>query len=130
MESSIDPVAWATKKLPSSGIVYIVGIVIILVVLGLFYSNQNNSPKPTLEDKLTQLKTLRAHKSQKQKEIFLIDQKIIPLKCSIYSDVWAKDQWNLECQDYFNDQQSKMKEAAVIPASTPAEASVSETFDE
>ncbi len=129
MESSINPAAQTAKKIPS-GIIYIVGIVIVLVVLGLFYSNQNNSPKPTLEDKLTQLKTLRADKTQKQKEIYLIDQKIIPLKCSIFSDVGAKEQWNIECQDYFNDQQSKMKEAAVIPASAPVEASESETFDE
>lgn len=71
--------------------------------------------KPTLEDKLTQLKELRADKSQKQKEIFLIDQKIVPLKCSIFSEVGAKEQWNLECQDFFQEKQSKIQNPTTEP---------------
>lgn len=126
MESSIDP---ASKKLPSTGIIYIVVIVVIFAAL-VIYSYKATPTKPSLEDKLTQLKELRADKAAHQKAIYLDDQKIVPLKCSIYSEVWAKDQWDLECQDYFNDQQSKMKEAAVVPTSTAVETQVSETFDE
>lgn len=129
MEPSIDPVSPQKSRLTSSGLLYIVGIVAIIIALAI-YSSHSTPAKPTLEDKLTQLKELRADKANHQKAIYLDDQKIVPLKCSIYSDVWAKEQWNLECQDYFQEQQSKMKEAAVIPASTPAEVSVSETFDE
>ena len=70
---------------------------------------QAEDPKPTLEDKLTTLKQLRADKAQKQKEIYLIDQKIVPLKCSIFSEVGAKEQWNLECQDFYQEQQSKIQ---------------------
>lgn len=91
-------------------------IIVAVIVWFLIYSNHTPAtPKITLEDKLTQLKDLRADKAQKQKEIFLIDQKIVPLKCSIFSEVGAKEQWNLECQDFYQEQQAKIQNTQAEP---------------
>ena len=82
------------------------------IISGSLYLSQNDATpqKITLENKLTQLKELRADKAQKQKEIYLIDQKIVPLKCSIFSEVGAKEQWNIECQDFYAEQQTKIQQ--------------------
>lgn len=89
--------------------VRIIAVIAVVVMFGIFaFVNSTKSTKPSLEDKLTQLKELRADKVAHQKAIYLDDQKIVPLKCSIYSDVGAKDQWNIECQDFFQEQQTKI----------------------
>lgn len=76
--------------------------------------------KPTLDNKLDNLKQYRESKKTheniiiKEKEIIdSIDQKIIPIKCSIYSDVGAKEQWELECQDFYDEQQSKIDTGSI-----------------
>lgn len=94
--------------------------ILALLILSTFaLSSCSQEPtKPSIEDKLTQLKEMRAEKKNHQNAIFTIDQKIVPLKCGIYSDVGAKEQWNVECQDFFQEQQSKIKAGS---PETPAE---------
>ena len=98
-------------------------IAIILCTAFLASCSQAEPVKPSIEDKLTQLKELRASKKAKQNEIYTIDQKIVPLKCWIYSDVWAKEQWNVECQDFFQEQQSKIQAGSTeeVPAENPTD---------
>lgn len=74
-----------------------------------------NSPTKTVDDKLSQLKELRNDKKLKEvalddlkKQIYLLDQKIIPLKCSVYSEVGAKDTWESECRDSHEEQKQKI----------------------
>jgi len=88
-----------------------------------------SSPQKTIDDKLSQIKELRGEKKTKEqqveelkKAIYVLDQKIIPLKCSVYSEVWAKDTWESECRDEFDSQTSKIisttaekLEEAVVP---------------
>jgi hypothetical protein len=88
-----------------------------------------SSPQKTIDDKLSQIKELRSEKKTKEqqveelkKAIYVLDQKIIPLKCSVYSEVGAKDTWESECRDEFDSQTSKIisttaetLEEAVVP---------------
>lgn len=102
---------------------WIGALIACLIFWYISLSQSNTTPqKITLENKLTQLKDLRSDKAQKQKEIYLIDQKILPLKCSIFSEVSAKEQWNIECQDFYQEQQAKIK-------STPAEPEQNDELD-
>lgn len=85
-------------------------ILALLIISTLALSSCWQEPvKPSIEDKLSQLKEMRAEKKSHQNAIFTIDQKIVPLKCGIYSEVQAKEQWDLECQDFFQEQQSKIR---------------------
>lgn len=93
-----------------------IGILLVfsLIISGAFLLT-GNSPGKTVDDKLSQLKELRLDKrareaiiDEQKKAIYTLDQKIIPLKCEIYSEVWAKDTWESECRDSFEDQQSKI----------------------
>lgn len=104
-----DPVSLKTK------------IIIAIIVISLFWASWliwemiKSSKSVTVDNKLEQLKELRSEKSAKRaqidqlnKEVYLLDQKIIPLKCSVYSEVWAKDTWETECRDEFDAQASKI----------------------
>lgn len=79
------------------------------------YMKSITPPAKTVDDKLATLKDLRADKKsheviieEQKKAIYTLDQKIIPLKCEIYSEVGAKDTWESECRDSFEEQQSKI----------------------
>lgn len=87
-------------------------IIFALILCGILYAKNSTPAKPTIDNKVEQLKTLRAEKKQKEQEVYTINQKIIPLKCSIYSDVWAKEQWDTECQDFYEEQQAKIREGS------------------
>lgn len=118
----MDDTPTQTLKNSNRSIAIIFIAIAIIVWLVIYSTYTPATPKITLEDKLTQLKDLRADKAQKQKEIYLIDQKIVPLKCSIFSEVGAKEQWNLECQDFYQEQQAKIQ-------STPAEPEQNDELD-
>lgn len=89
---------------------------LVFVLLGTMFlasCTKNETPvvKATVDDKIVLLKQYRAEKKDLQNKIYQKDQQIIALKCSVFSEVWAKDQWDLDCQDFFQNQQSKIKDA-------------------
>lgn len=90
--------------------------VIIVVFSYISYAKPKAQPAPTLDQRISTLKQLRDEKAahlknieNEQKAIYLIDQKIVPLKCWVFNDVQAKQQWELECKDFYVEQQSKIK---------------------
>lgn len=99
----------------SSFVRYFFLIIVAIVIIGLTYAynSHDSEKKVTIDDKLATLKTLREEKKSHEQAIYTINQKIVPLKCSIYSDVQAKEQWDLECQNFFQEQQSKIREGSV-----------------
>lgn len=89
----------------------------IICIIGLVIYSYGWTPKKdtaaqTIDAKVEQLKTLRAEKKAHEEAIYKINQKIIPLKCSVFSDVQAKEQWDYDCKQYFEAQQSKIQEQA------------------
>lgn len=95
----------------------IISIIVISTVILFWWSINyfSNKKEKTLTEKNQLLKEYREIKKsyQKtiddtQKSIYSLDQKIIPLKCSIYSEVSAKEQWEMECSEFYNEQQSKI----------------------
>jgi hypothetical protein len=90
--------------------------VIFFILVYIWYTKTDTTQKLTLDQRIGTLKQLRDDKAthlknieNEQKSIYLIDQKIIPLKCGVYSEVQAKQQWELECSDFYEEQQSKIK---------------------
>jgi hypothetical protein len=79
---NIAPISILSPFLPMKAL-----IAIIFCTAFLASCSQSEPVKPSIEDKLTQLKEMRAEKKTHQNAIFTIDQKIVPLKCGIYSDV-------------------------------------------
>lgn len=94
---------------------------IIAIVMMVFYVKWSSDQKPTIDQRMQTIKTLRAEKAthlknieNEQKAIYLIDQKIIPLKCWVFSDVKAETQWDSDCSEYFSEQQSKIQSGSEI----------------
>lgn len=74
-----------------------------------------HEPVKTIDDKVKQLNDFRSDKKAREaiiedqkKAIFVLDQKIIPLKCDVYGEVGAKDSWESECRDDFEAQKEKI----------------------
>lgn len=91
-------------------------IAIIVVFSYIVYAKPNTQTVPTIDQRIDTLKQLRDEKAvhlknieNEQKAVYLIDQKIVPLKCWVFNDVQAKQQWELECKDFYVEQQSKIK---------------------
>lgn len=94
---------------------------IIALVMMVFYVKWSGDQKPTIDQRMETIKSLRAQKAVHQKAIddnknaiYLIDQKIIPLKCWVFSDVKAETQWDADCSEYFSEQQSKIHSGSEI----------------
>lgn len=94
---------------------------IIALVMMVFYVKWSGDQKPTIDQRMETIKTLRAEKAthlknieNEQKAIYLIDQKIIHLKCWVFSDVKAETQWDADCSEYFSEQQSKIHSGSEI----------------
>ena len=73
---------------------FIAAAIIVSLSLSIYAYTQRTSQQKTVDERLTQLQELRNQKKAKQAEIdalnkavYSLDQKIIPLKCGIYSDV-------------------------------------------
>lgn len=69
------------------------------------------------------LDSLRSQKKENEKKIeelknqnYDLDQKIIPLKCDIYSEIWAKHTWEDECRQSHEEQKEKIlsQEAKIV----------------
>ena len=106
----------SSKFAPSWKLIWQVFVIVVILSVSFYFIQfyKANTEK-TVDDKLTQLKELRADKKSREevieeqkKAIYVLDQKIIPLKCEIYSEVGAKDTWESECRDSFENQQSEI----------------------
>lgn len=91
-------------------------VAIIVVFSYIAYAKPKTPTTPTIDQRIDTLKQLRDEKAvhlknieNEQKAVYLIDQKIVPLKCWVFNDVQAKQQWELECKDFYVEQQSKIK---------------------
>lgn len=111
-EDPVNPVS--SKWTPSWRLIGVVFIIMGVISFGIYMKSITPLVK-TVDDKLATLKELRAAKKV-QETIILnaskakdkLDSEIIPLKCSIYSEVGAKDTWESECRDEFDSQTSKV----------------------
>ena len=99
-------------------VIIVVAVILWIIVLYAYQSSGSSSQKPSIEDRIKQVNDLRATKKVKQEqitkleeEIYILDQKIIAWKCSNYSEVGAKDTWQVECAEFYDAQQSKIDES-------------------
>ena len=97
---------------------FIIAALIVSLSISAYTYVQRTDTTKTVDERLTQLKQLRDQKKWKEdqieqlkKEIYSLDQKIIPLKCSVYSEVWAKDTWESECRDEFEQQKQEIQQS-------------------
>lgn len=104
----------STTKFPSWKFI-IIALMVSAAISILIWAYAVPSQQKTVDDKLSQIKELRSEKKTKEqqveelkKAIYVLDQKIIPLKCSVYSEVWAKDTWESECRDSHEEQKQKI----------------------
>ena len=97
---------------------FIISVVVVIIVVFsyILYVKPKAQNIQTLDQRIDTLKQLRDDKAvhlknieNEQKALYLIDQKIVPLKCWVFSDVQAKQQWELECKDFYQEQQLKIK---------------------
>lgn len=100
---------------------WIFAAVIIAVVWSIVAYMSPQKPA-SFEERMMTLKALRDTKAQKlkvieeeKKAIYIIDQKIIPLKCALFSEAWANIQWKADCETHFEEQQSKIKSPVETP---------------
>lgn len=108
-----DPVSMKTKI-----IIAIIAIALILASYFIWeFLKTNPIPKKpvSIDVRMQSLSTLRTEKKDKEKQIeelkkaiYTLDQKIVPLKCWIYSEVWAKDTWESECRESHEEQKEKI----------------------
>lgn len=104
----------------------IIILVIGVILLGASYfvgeaiKAQKSSPWESLDSRMQLLQSLRAEKQSNNEKIddlkqknFLLDERIVPLKCSLFSDVTAGDQWEIDCRDFFEGQQSRIENPVV-----------------
>lgn len=100
-------------KLP--GAKWFLIMVLLIIVFRVWITVTVRPVKPTIDERIGTLKQLRDDKAthlknieNEQKAVYLIDQKIIPIKCWVFNEVQAKQQYEMECKDYYDVQQSKM----------------------
>lgn len=123
-----DPVSMKTKILIAVG-----AVVLILISYFLWEYLKTHDIRPqkpvSIDSRMQSLETLRAEKKANEKQIdelqkknYVLDWKIIPLKCWIYSEVWAKDTWEAECRESHEEQKEKILsqeeeqvDSAVVP---------------
>lgn len=89
--------------------------IVLIPIIWVWITQITRTAKPTIDERIGTLKQLRDEKAthlknieNEQKAVYLIDSKIIPMKCWIFSEVQAKQQYEMECKDYYDEQQSKI----------------------
>jgi len=106
-------------KLPSVKLFLI--MVVLIPISWVWLTQIPKTAKPTIDERIGTLKQLRDEKAthlknieNEQKAVYLIDQQIIPIKCGVFNEVQAKQQWEMDCQNYYNEQQSKITSTGEI----------------
>lgn len=122
-----DPVSMKTK--------IIIGVLVLIAFATSYFIGETikaeNSQKKSvsLDARKATIDSLIAQKKENEKKIeelknknYDLDQKIVPLKCWIYSEVWAKDTWEAECRESHEEQKQKILsqeeeqvDSAVVP---------------
>lgn len=90
----------------------IVTILALIIFVAYTKKASVSSTPRTIDERVKEINTLREEKKKHEEAIYKINERIIPLKCSVYKDVQAKEQWEYDCRQYFETQQSKIKEQA------------------
>lgn len=100
-------------KLP--GAKWFLILIVLIPLIWIWLTQLTKTAKPTIDERIWTLKQLRDDKAthlknieNEQKAVYLIDQQIIPIKCGVFNEVQAKQQWEMECKDYYDLQQSKI----------------------
>lgn len=106
-------------QIPLKKYAIIWAIMIAIVCIFIFVAKTSSASK-TIDSRLSELKQLRDQKKSheaiienEKKAIFVLDQKIIPAKCTIFKETGAKDSWENECRDHFEEQKTKIQQQAV-----------------
>ena len=111
----------------------VIWAIIFTVLFTIVFIAKDSSASKSIDSRLSELKQLRDEKSNREnmiKEqknaIYELDKKIVPLKCWIFNDTWAKDSWEAQCRDHFESQKQEIQKQAVQSVTSTLEEEIPE----